>query len=635
MTALKAIESKDTLTVLTEVFAASNDAVVILDEEGAFLYANKAFIELTGYPEDEFFELTITDIDPIDKEAWQQRFQVMVEQKSLTAEIELRRKDGSVMPIEVTANATKLDGKFIAVGVARDTQKRHDAIKALGEREKRLASIFAAAPVGIGLVVNRKITKVNERLCEMMCCEPDYMLGKNARFLYPSQEEYEWVGKEKYAQIAVKGTGTVETKWVRKDGQIIDVILSSTPLDPNDLEVGVTFTALDISARNELERQLRHSQKMESVGRLAGGIAHDFNNILQAVIGYSELIKLDPASPESVAENIAESLKASVRAKALVNQLLTFSRHDLPAREPLELNLVVEDMAKMLAHLLGEQVELSVSCQKPVGIVLADKSQIQQILVNLCVNGRDAMPSGGRLEIEVDEKAIGDEGCPGCTGGLPGTYVTLSVRDHGVGMSDEIKDRIFEPFFTTKGVGQGTGLGLATVYAIVDRMGGFICVNSRVDVGTDVHVHLPISDETFNEATSAKSQEPQKGEKELILVAEDEVLIRDLTVRILKESNYEVIVANNGLEAQKLFSERQDEVKLCILDAIMPKCNGADAADAITKMKPGTPIIFCSGYSYETLRSSNIAVAASKILKKPFNRIELLAYVRNAIDGAA
>ena len=326
----------DTLAVLTEVFAQSNDAVVIMNDGGFFLYANKSFIELTGYAEEEFFALSILDIDPIPKEQWQERFQLMVEKKSLTAEIVLRRKDGSTLPIEVTANAVEVDGKLMAVGVARDIKKRQRAIDALREREQRLASIFAAAPVGIGLVINRKITKVNDRLCQMLGCEPDYLLGKNARILYPSQEEYEWVGKEKYAQIGRKGTGTVETKWVRIDGKVIDVILSSTPLDPDDLEVGVTFTALDISSRNELERQLRHAQKMESVGRLAGGIAHDFNNILQAIIGYSELIKLDPGSPALVAENIAESLKASVRAKALVNQLLTFSRHDLPEREPIE-----------------------------------------------------------------------------------------------------------------------------------------------------------------------------------------------------------------------------------------------------------------------------------------------------------
>ena len=211
--------------------------------------------------------------------------------------------------------------------------------------------------------------------------------------------------------------------------------------------------------------------------------------------------------------------------------------------------------------------------------------------------------------------------------------VVLSVKDYGVGMSDDVRERIFEPFFTTKGVGEGTGLGLATVYAIVDRLGGFICVNSIVDYGTSFDIHLPAGDQEQRLRQTEILPEPAKGKQELVLVAEDEALIRNLAVRILEDANYRVITASDGLEAQKIFRAHSDEIKLCLLDAVMPKCTGFLAAKTISAINPAVPIIFCSGYSYETLRSSNIDVATAKILKKPFGRSELLSHVRKAIEG--
>jgi PAS domain S-box-containing protein len=388
---------------------------------------------------------------------------------------------------------------------------------------------------------------------------------------------------------------------------------------------------LDITEKRQLEAQLRQSQKMEAVGQLAGGIAHDFNNILMVVRGHTDLL-LNNAADKPL-ENVAQIQKAADRAAALTKQLLAFSRMQILQAEVLDLNAVVTDMATMLPRVINSNIHLKVDLDPALARVRADVVQIEQVLLNLAVNARDAMSQGGTLTIRTMNATLS----PGNPQRLPvtttGTYVALVVADTGAGMDAETQARIFEPFFTTKAKGRGTGLGLATVYGIVKQSGGFIAVDSAVGRGTTFTVYLPqVEAPMKTESTTEKSAKVQHG-AETILVVDDETGIRELAAEYLQRCGYTVLAAGDGAEAEEIAKRHSGPIHLLLTDTVMPKMGGHELVRAMTALRPQVKVIYMSGY-LEFNASSHIQSGdGANYLQKPFELSALATKVRSALES--
>lgn len=406
--------------------------------------------------------------------------------------------EGGNVSMMITENFSIAELHLLAESANRMLENRLGAENALRRNQEKIRSIFLAAPTGIGVVVERVIVEANDRLCEMTGYAREELLGRKARMLYPSDEDYEWVGHEKYRQITEKGTGTVETRWKRKDGTLMHILLSSTPLDPANLSQGVTFTALDITRRKSveeerirLEEQLMQARRLESVGQLAGGVAHDFNNMLSPILGYAEMLRDDLSADDPRSEDVQQIIRAAERARNLTRQLLVFARKQTLEIEPIHLNSVIRGFESLLRRMIRENVTLEMHLADEVAAVNGDVGQIEQVLLNLAVNGQDAMPEGGILTIETSNVVV-DQSQSSMLGGIaPGCYVLLTISDTGTGMDPGTVARIFDPFFTTKAPGRGTGLGLSTVYGIIRQHQGHIVVQSAPGSGTAFQIYLP------------------------------------------------------------------------------------------------------------------------------------------------
>ncbi len=750
----------------------------------------------------------------------------------------------------------------------------------LAESVTHLESVFRAAPIGIGVNINRVLQQVNQRLCEMTGYTKGELIGQEARLLYPDQGSYEYVGREKYRQISTYKTGTVETRWQRKDGTVIDVLLSSTPLDTADLSKGVTFTALDITRRKEMENALRESenkfslafdaspdavninrlvdglyveinkgferltgftkadisgrtsleidiwhdpadrqrlvkdlqengycenlearfrrkdgslttalmsarvislqgephiisitrdiserkqaeaererltvaieqtrdivvitdpdgtlqyanpafqiitgfnrqeslgqnmrilksgkqdsafyqdlwqtissgrtwnghivnrrkdgtlytedatispvcdshgkttnfvavkrditeeihlasqlqqaQKMESVGRLTGGVAHDFNNILGVIIGYTDMAleNVDPGEP--LYGDLQKIMEAAKRSADIIRQLMAFARKQTASPRVLDLNDTISGMLKMMHHLIGEDIDLVWRPQQDLWLTKMDPAQIDQILANLCVNARDAIANVGRIIIETEKAVLDEQYCSEHVGFVSGDYVVLAVTDDGCGIDKETLEHIFEPFFTTKEIGQGTGLGLATVYGIVKQNNGFINAFSEPGKGAKFSVYLP---RYRGENSMAGSVVPPvrihqaKGER--VLLVEDEGIILKMGQKMLERLGYQVLIAASPREAFRLAEEYHGKIDLLITDVIMPEMNGWDLAEGLLSMYPGLKRLFMSGYTAEAIVHHNVLNEGEHFLQKPFSAGELAVKVREAFE---
>ena len=382
------------------------------------------------------------------------------------------------------------------------------------------------------------------------------------------------------------------------------------------------------------EEQLRQAQKMEAVGRLSGGIAHDFNNLLGVIIGYSEDIEVRTSHGDPLRKSAQEILKAAQRAASLTQQLLAFSRQQVLQPGVLPLNLLVSDMGKMLQRLIGAHIDLTTKLDPAVGRIKADQSQIEQVIVNLVVNARDAMPEGGMLLIETASVYLNESQARGLPFLLPGPHVVLTVTDTGIGMDEETQKHIFEPFFTTKETGKGTGLGLATVYGVVKQSGGIVGVHSRPGKGSTFKIYLPQVDEQ----PTAHKDDPCATEvlsgSETILIVENEQALLELTSGVLARSGYKVLSARNGIEAIGIARSFDGPINLLLTDIMMPKLNGHSLARHVGALRPGIRVIFMTGHSEVDEKPLEAVPSDSECLQKPFHRDTLIRKVRQALDLA-
>jgi len=428
---------------------------------------------------------------------------------------------------------------------------------------------------------------------------------------------------------------------VRKDGSIFPVQLMSVVVPNVDGHpFGVITTSEDITERKRaeeemasLEEQLRQSQKIEAIGRLAGGVAHDFNNLLTVIKGYSELSLTMLTEGDPIKENVEDIKKASDRAGNLTRQLLAFSRRQILDMRVLDLNAILRDLEKMLRRLISEDIEMETRLAEGLGEIKTDPGQIEQLVINLVVNAKDAMPSGGKLTIETGDVVLGEEYARTHIGVRPGRYVMLSVSDTGIGMSPEVKERIFEPFFTTKEVGKGTGLGLSTVYGIVKQSEGNIWVESELAKGTTFKIYLPKVAESIKPVQPGLTPAAVLRGSETILLVEDEDMVRTLARTILEKSGYNVLEAANGLEALRLVQEHTPEpIHLMVTDVVMPGMNGRKLAEHLTPLHPEMKILYMSGYTDTVIVHHSVLDPGANFLQKPFAPDDLTSKVRKVLD---
>ncbi|AMV24267.1 Blue-light-activated protein [Gemmata sp. SH-PL17] len=424
------------------------------------------------------------------------------------------------------------------------------------------------------------------------------------------------------------------TLLLQRAGGEVPIDDSAAPIsDANGRLAGAVLVFRDVTERKRLEEHLRQAQKMEAVGRLAGGIAHDFNNIMTVIGGFSELILSGILPPSEVREHLQEVKAASDRAAALTRQILAFSRKQILLPCALNLNAVVRDTAGMVRRLIGSHIEFATEADPFLGSVMADPTQITQVLMNLALNARDAMPRGGRLTVRTSDLRLDDGAVPPIPGLKPGRYAVLEMTDTGSGMTDEVKGKIFEPFFTTKG-NQGTGLGLSTVYGIVSQTGGDVGVVSAPGRGTTFSVYLPVSEPLPDPRAAEGGPQTDRG-SETILVTDDDAGVRRVITMLLAQKGYAVLDASSGPEALGLARAHAGPIHMLLTDVVMPGMSGGELAQAVVPLRPGIKVMFVSGYTEDALVERGLAESTAVFLHKPFTAEVLTRLVREVLDRPA
>ncbi|MBI5342299.1 MAG: PAS domain S-box protein [Deltaproteobacteria bacterium] len=522
-----------------------------------------------------------------------------------------------------------------AIGVEEERALTNEALRS--SRETLLA-LINSSPLAI-------VTFDPEGNIRMWNLAAERMFGWSAKEvmgrphpIVPADKQEEFRAFREFAMGGGTFTGR-ELRRLRKDGTNIDISVSTAPLrDASGAITSVMSIITDISERKRAEEALRHSeeqlrqaQKMEAVGRLAGGIAHDFNNLLMAITGYSELLLDRVGDNEPMWREIEEIRKAGARAASLTRQLLAFSRRQVLQPKLLDVNGVVLNVERMLRRLIGEDVELVTSLDDGLGKVRADPGQIEQVIMNLVVNSRDAMPSGGKLVLRTANVDVGKGDAPRHPDVPEGDWVLLSVSDMGTGMSDEVKAHLFEPFFTTKE--KGTGLGLATVYGIVRQSGGHVRADSEPGRGTTMEIYLPRLAGAADLHEETPTASISTGGKETILVAEDEDMVRELVCEILQRSGYAVLEACNGEEALEAALQHGKPIHLLVTDVVMPRMSGHDLAERLVPLRPEMKVLFMSGYTDKVSLHHRVLNREAAFLQKPFGPGTLTAKVREVLDA--
>jgi two-component system, cell cycle sensor histidine kinase and response regulator CckA len=614
------------------LFESNPNPMWVYDRETLwFLAVNDAATAAYGYTREEFLGMTIEDIRPAgDVEAVRDEADGS---RGLSHAGVWRhlRKDGTHLDVQITSNDHDFAGRPARVVLATDITEQLRAERRLRVSETRYRDLFENANDLIATVdLDGRLTAVNRRFAERLGYAADELLGRPLLDVVPPEWHAE-LTEAREAKYGGSDAATVyEHELLARDGQRIPVEVSSRVITQDGTPVGIQAICRDITERRTLEEQLRQAQRLEAIGRLAGGIAHDFNNLLTVISGYAEALLED--RPGEGGSELREIAAAADRATALTRQLLAFSRRQVLRPRALSLNSVIEGVTPMLGRLIGEDVELQASLDPQVRPVHADPSQLEQVLLNLAVNARDAMPEGGHLTIETSSVYLDADYVAHHTQATEGPHTALAVTDSGIGMDAGTMARIFEPFFTTKPVGEGTGLGLASVYGIVKQSGGSIWVYSELGHGTTFKVYLPVAVDPVDAGAAPEEPAAPTG-TETILVVEDEPALRALVSQMLESKGYMVVTAESAEDALEL--ARSDLIDLVLTDLVMPRISGRELAARIRETRPNARVLFMSGYADEAVVRHGALDAGAAFVEKPFSANELARSVREALDRPA
>lgn len=599
-----------------------------------FLAVNGSAVRHYGYSRDEFLGMTILDIQsPEEVAPLRQLLSQPSRDQQGSGFGKHRKKDGTVIEVEITSHSLNFRGIESELILVHDITARRKGEEQLLQSQERFAKAFRSSPIGITISNEEdgRYLDVNPAFLEMLGYELDEMLGRTAAEL----KVWDDIEQRKIMVDSLRSEHRVRPMQVRfrtRSGQYRLVELAAERIQLNDVYC-ILAIIHDITEAKLLEQQFLQAQKMEAVGRLAAGVAHDFNNMLGVILGYSEIARERVECDHPVQKYLGEIKMAGDRAVALTQQLLAFSRQQVMEPRSLNLNSVVHHASRLLLRMLGEDISLVFRPTEPLGSVNADLSQIEQVLMNLVVNARDAMPKGGRIVLEtanvfLDESFIQDH-----QPAKPGPYVLLTFTDNGLGMDEATLAQAFEPFFTTKEPGRGTGLGLSTVYGIVRQSGGYIWASSELGRGTTFKIYLPSVDKPAERLDPPKANYIAPAATETVLVAEDEPALRNLTIHILKNSGYRVLSAESAARTLALARQYDSNIDLLLTDVVMPDLGGPDLVSEMKKTRPAIKVLYMSGYSRDAMVEQGLLRDDSTLLVKPFSTQALLHKMRAVLES--
>lgn len=643
ITRLKVLEAelKESVEALRTFINANPETSLLLDKNGVILLANETLCRRLGRPLEKVIGSSLYDLLPEDvaRRRKERIDEVFKTGKALRFEDRREGRDYETFVYPIFDSEGRVQRVSI-LGI--DVTERRQMQESLKRSEERFRELFNEAPVGYHeLDMEGRITEVNQRELEMLGYSREEMVGRPV---------WEFVVEEVSREaVRAKLSGSLPTgipferTYRKKDGTLISVLITDRVLrDERGRVIGIRSAHQDITKLKEIEKekealeeQLRQSQKMEAIGRLAGGIAHDFNNLLTVIKGYAQLSLLGLKGEDSLRGNLEEIERASERASSLTRQLLAFSRRQVMEMKVLDLNLILRDLEKMLWRIIGEDIELTTHLSEDLWRVRTDPGQIEQVILNLVVNARDAMPRGGRLTIETSNVKLDEAYARAHVAVKPGDYVMLSVSDTGCGMTPEVRERIFEPFFTTKERGKGTGLGLSVVYGIVKQSGGNIWVYSEPNQGTTFKIYLPaVKDEEEEFRRVEVSGEVPRG-SEGVLVVEDDDSVRELAVRFLEKQGYHPFEARQGEEALEIFKTHRDSIRLILVDVVMSKESGPELIKRLKEISQDFKVLYMSGYTDNAIVHHGVLDKGVEFIQKPFSFEGLLRKVREVLDKEA
>ncbi len=629
---------------LRAIFDASRDGLVV-EDDGVIVYINQSYTQLLGYDEpEELIGKNISELLPPDEAERMTEYgrrRLRGEQPPTSYRFNGKKKNGTLVEVEAAVSTSTIAGKTYITTAIRDISERKQAEDSLKESEQRYRFLSEGIPHQVWTAQpDGRLDYANQRTFEYFGRTQEHLLKDGWQDVVHSDDLPDCIeswsnslqtGQRYEVKFRLqKADGTYRwhvgraTAGRNSDGKIIKWFGTNTDIEDQRLAE---------EALRASEEQLRQTQKLESVGQLAGGIAHDFNNLLVVINGYSDLILRGLKEDESLRLRVEEIKKAGERAAALTQQLLAFSRKQVMQPAVLDLNVIATNTSKMLQRLIGEDIELSLNLKSALGQIKADPGQLEQVIINLAVNARDAMPHGGKLMIETANADLSEDYLYQHSLVQPGRYVRLAISDTGMGMPPETQARIFEPFFTTKDVGRGTGLGLSTVYGIVKQSGGYIWVYSELGKGTTFKIYLPRVNEqaTPLRATTAEAELPRG--VETVLLVEDEATVRRMTREVLEMSGYTVLEAANGSEAQMVCERHEGIIHLLLTDVVMPLMGGHEVAEKLAGSRPEMKVLYMSGYTDDAIVHHGVLDEGTAFLEKPFMPDSLARKVRNVLDG--
>jgi two-component system, cell cycle sensor histidine kinase and response regulator CckA len=624
--------ARDETARLRALVDSSVDAVLLLDDERSCTFASGAAAELLGTTEDISGRRLDDFVEPGLRRELARIWGEMLRRGRLQDETRIARPDGSAVDVELVLRA-RVQGGLHAAWM-REIGERKRIEEALHRDQVLLRSTLEAATDGIVVVgEDGALVYSNSRFASMWDA-PDTLLhgGDHDRLLDFMAERVEDSGAflDRARSLRASFDESFDTLRLR-DGREIERY--SRPLIGDDGVAGRVWNFRDVTERRRLQQQFLQAQKMESLGRLAGGVAHDFNNLMTAIIGNAELDLMELPDADPLRPDLEEIRQTAERAANLAHQLLAFSRREIVEPRVLKLNDLVARTERMLRRLIGADVELTTVKSREAGRVKVDPGQFEQILINLAVNARDAMPEGGRMTIRTGAATL--ERDAGAYGGVaPGRYATLQVSDTGCGMSPEVKERLFEPFFTTKEAGQGTGLGLPTCYGIVNQAGGWIDVESEIGRGTKLTIYLPEAQEHAEPLPEADGSGYLPEGDETVLLVEDEDAVRRIGARVLRGLGYTVLEASDGQEALDLVASTDQRIDIVFTDIVMPRLGGGGLVERIQELRPEAKLLFTTGYTEDQVVRGSVAKRGVSLLHKPFSPGSLARRVREVLDRA-